>query len=295
MSRFKQHITSKRGGVNLSATVFLPVEGVSGDTLDSAPRQALCFVFMHPYSLLGGSQMNTIGLAKKIWHSGVAAISFDARGSGDSGGWGTIFQGSEVEDTVAVCEWAAAFVSENLVVCGSSAGACVAGSSLPRLGGEIASSSGSVDKDMRILAYIGIGYTFGFWASLLFGSHFKHVLGWEGRKLFIMGDHDEFTTVQKLHDVLETRSQGDTSMHIVEGVGHFELESPAFDGMIAQLCLKFVVDTCLSSGTTHSAASHLVSEQLRRELDAARLPAFTPVTKPSELGGGRRAGRTGCL
>ena len=114
-----------------------------------------------------------------------------------------------------VCEWAAANISRNLVVSGSSAGSCVAGSALPRLGekhkssskgenssngemegsserssnsiahtGQDESSAGgnAVDGSINILAYIGIGYTFGFWASVLFGGHFRNVLDWPVRR-----------------------------------------------------------------------------------------------------------------
>ena len=77
------------------------------ENVHKMPQQPLCVVLMHPYSLMGGSQMNTLGLAKQLHQVGVPAISFDARGSGDSSGSGTLFQNREVDDTVAV--WQATF------------------------------------------------------------------------------------------------------------------------------------------------------------------------------------------
>ena len=99
-----------------------------------------------------------------------------------------------------------------------------------------------------------------------------------------MGDRDEFTSVQKLHEVLSARSKGRTSIHIVEGGGHFELESPAFDGLMVQLMLKFMVDTFIRDD---AQLVSLVTPTIQRMIEV--VPEFTQISH-----GDANAEKRGC-
>lgn len=103
-------------------------------------------------------------------------------------------------------------------------------------GAPIAGSA--LDAVDAVEGYVAIGYVFGFWASVLFGGHFQKVLDSKKPKLFIMGTSDGFTTVAQLKGKLK-RAQGTAEMHLVDGVGHFELESPQYDASLAQLIAQF--------------------------------------------------------
>lgn len=86
--------------------------------------------------------------------------------------------------------------------------------------------------------YVAIGYVFGMWASVLFGSHFKKVLDSPKPKLFIMGTRDGFTTPKQLDQKLAL-AKGNNETYLFEGYGHFEIESPAFDEPLAKLVATF--------------------------------------------------------
>eukprot|EP00899_Mesostigma_viride_P016048 jgi/Mesvir1/24444/Mv13630-RA.1 len=95
---------------------------------------------------------------------GLAAITFDLRGVGKTNGKSTWTGLDEVADAEAVCNWAVGkpLEAKNILLAGSSAGACIAGSALERVEG--------------VAAYVGIGYPFGNSASLFFRRHFENVL-----------------------------------------------------------------------------------------------------------------------
>lgn len=104
-------------------------------------------------------------------------------------------------------------------------GAPVAGSALP--------------KCPHIKAYAAIGYVFGFWASILFGGHYQAVLQADVPRFFVMGDRDGFTSVRQLQQRLAT-ARGKCESHVVQGVGHFQLEMSGYDAELAALILQWL-------------------------------------------------------
>ena len=149
-------------------------------------NQSLCaqtVVTVHPWATLGGSEANTVGVARELAASGLRAITFQLAAS--SALWGILSTHSaEVAQVEAVCKWATDTYGGQLVLFGSSAGAPIAGSVLPRL--------------QTPATYIGLGYTFGRFAALGFGRHFGPLLRSDCPKLFIHGENDEFTSVPTL-------------------------------------------------------------------------------------------------
>jgi uncharacterized protein len=107
------------------------------------------------------------------------------------------------------------------------AGAPIAGSALREVPG--------------VVAYVGIGYVFGIWASVLFGGHYQAVLEAEVPKFFIMGDKDGFTSVKQL-EARVASCKGFTSSVIVPNVGHFELETDHYDVYITDIIIKWLTD-----------------------------------------------------
>jgi len=99
------------------------------------------------------------GIARELTDRGFTAVTFDMRGVQGSSGTMTLTGANEVKDVEAVCEWTHQKLNQDLVVLGSSAGAPIAGS--------------AVESFSFIKAYVGIGYVFGWWASIIFGSHYK--------------------------------------------------------------------------------------------------------------------------
>ncbi len=61
--------------------------------------------------------------------------------------------------------------------------------------------------------------------------------------LFIMGERDEFTSVDQLKQLAKgmkcegLNGGGIVGIEIVPGIGHFELESPGYNELIAQAVL----------------------------------------------------------
>lgn len=100
--------------------------------------------------------------------------------------------------------------------------------------------AGSALQHCRHLrAYVAIGYVFGIWASILFGSHYKAVLQADLPKLFIMGDRDGFTSGKQLQQRL-AGARGQCESHIVSGVGHFQLETADYDRELVAIILQWL-------------------------------------------------------
>ncbi|KAF3637214.1 putative transcriptional regulator ATRX-like [Capsicum annuum] len=104
-------------------------------------------------------------------------------------------------------------------------------------GAPIAGSA--VDQVEQIVGYVSIGYPFGLLASVLFGRHHKNILKSPKPKLFIMGTQDGFTTVKQLNNKLRS-SAGRVETHLIEGIGHFELEGPAYDSQMVIFIAEFL-------------------------------------------------------
>lgn len=188
------------------------------------------------WSILGGQASLMHGIARELTDCGLTAVTFDMRGVGGSSGSRTVRGAAEVEDVQAVVEWTHTKMRDeggdgNIVILGSSAGAPIAGSAL--------------DAFEFVRGFVGIGYVVGFFASIIFGCHYPPLIASRKPKLFILGTKDEFTSPAQLQGLLG-RMEGVRESHLVEGVGHFTLESPQFDALMADLTLKFVQKHCSS-------------------------------------------------
>ena len=113
----------------------------------------------------------------------------------------------------------------------------VCGNGLGFAGAPIAGSA--IARSPAIIAFVAIGYVFGWWASWIFGRHYATVLEGPIPKLFIMGDSDGFTTVKQLERNVR-RSRGDTESHIFPGVGHFQLEGECYDERVVEVMLAWL-------------------------------------------------------
>lgn len=143
-------------------------------------------VCVHPWSVLGGGEHNVQGIARMLAAKhGLVAVTFTLNSSGLC--WGTLSSHTrEVQHVTDVVQWVATTFGRKVCLFGSSAGAPMAGSCL---GSD------------HVVSLCVVGYTFGLLSSVAFGRHYKHVTGAnssEKPKLFIMGEHDEFTSVHKL-------------------------------------------------------------------------------------------------
>ena len=85
------------GSYRLGVSVVGPDSGA----VDTKPT----LVFVHPYTIMGGSSGNEIGKAALLAERGYACVVFDMRGAGDSGGSASFFFSDEVDDVCAVLDW----------------------------------------------------------------------------------------------------------------------------------------------------------------------------------------------
>ncbi|KAH8741691.1 hypothetical protein FG386_003665 [Cryptosporidium ryanae] len=194
-------------------------------------KENVMFVLVHPYGIMGGSSSNMLGMALSLADRGYGSIIFDHRGVKDSTGRKSFFGNSEVIDVVSICNDVKKKNDQlKIVLVGSSAGATIAGS--------------AVDECENIIGYVGIGYVFGFWPSLLFRQHFNKILFSSKHKLFILGSKDGFTSVECLNTVMKS-CKDPKSIDIIPDVGHFELESPYYDDLIGQKIDNFVKSSIL--------------------------------------------------
>ena len=125
----------------------------------------------------------------------------------------------------AVCEWARATYGGRILLLRSSAGAPVAGTALDRT---------------AAVGLIAIGYTFGALSAIAFRGHFGPVLRSPKPKLFLQGQCDEFTSPTQLEARLRD-ARGDNESFVFPNVGHFELEAPGYDGVVAGKVVSWVV------------------------------------------------------
>lgn len=203
-------------GVKLRARLFKPAD----------LARNMVIVLVHPYTILGGFQGLLRGIAAGLAEKGYQAVTFDMRGAGRSSGRPSLTGFAEIQDVIAVCKWVSDTLSpDGIVLVGSSAGAPIAGS--------------AVDKIDQVVGYASLGYPFGLTASILFGRHHEAILRSEKPKLFVMGTKDGFTSVKQLQNKLKSAA-GRVETHLIEGVGHFQMEGPAYDAQMVDLISTFV-------------------------------------------------------
>jgi len=229
-------------------------------------------VTVHPWATLGGGEHNTIGLAKCIttqcsnqkWRVITFTLESNPLWRGGTV-WGILSKHHyEVQQIVDVAKWAMEKYN-SIVLLGSSAGAPMAGTAMSQLLDEF-KTQGSAQPFVRhnIIAYIGVGYTFGNFASLGFGRHFTSITSpcniqlpcksnstvhssgkkWTPPKLFIMGENDEFTTVTQLKEMVQKMKRNCTCNRVdsvvVPNVGHFQLESPSYDPIVSKISISWL-------------------------------------------------------
>lgn len=209
-----------QGEVSLSLRLYKPPSSTS-----SSQGKGWTVVLVHQYSVLGGCQALLKGTATSLASKGFLCITFDMRGVKRSTGKSSWTGSSEVQDVIAVCNWAAQrSPAHRILLVGSSAGAPIAGS--------------AVDQVETVVAYVALGYPFGRLASILFGRHHKPILESNKPKLFVMGTSDGFTSVKQLEGKLKSAA-GRVETHLVPGVGHFQMEGPDYDEKMATLIADF--------------------------------------------------------
>ncbi|CAK8574427.1 unnamed protein product [Lathyrus sativus] len=207
-------------GVKLRTRLFKPGPNIN------IKNENFAIVLVHPYSVLGGSQGLLKGIASGLAQNGYTAVTFDMRGVGKSTGRPSLTGFAEVKDVVSVSNWVSHSLSiPKILLLGSSAGAPIAGS--------------AVDKIDQVIGYVSIGYPFGITASILFGRHHKGILESEKPKLFIMGTQDGFTSVKQLKNKVRSAA-GRVETHLIDGVGHFQMEGPDYDAYMVDLILNFI-------------------------------------------------------
>ncbi|KAK8935084.1 hypothetical protein KSP39_PZI013665 [Platanthera zijinensis] len=203
-------------GVKLSARLFNPADLKSDHAV----------VLVHPFTVLGGFQGLLRGIASGLAERGFRAVTFDMRGARRSSGRPSLTGFPEIEDVIAVCRWVSDSLSpRGIILVGSSAGAPIAGS--------------AVDKIEQVVGYVSLGYPFGWAASVLFGRHHEAILRSKKPKLFVMGTKDGFTSVKQLQNKLKS-STGRTETHLLDGVGHFQMEGPVYDALMVNLIVDFI-------------------------------------------------------
>ncbi|KAK1282739.1 hypothetical protein QJS10_CPB22g01478 [Acorus calamus] len=206
-------------GVKLHVRLFRP-------SSSSDRARNLVVVLVHPFTVLGGCQALLKGIALGLAGRGHVAVTFDMRGAGRSSGRASLTGFAEVRDVVAVCDWVVETLSpDGIVLVGSSAGAPIAGS--------------SVDKVDQVVAYVSLGYPFGFMSSILFGRHYPAILKSQKPKLFVMGTRDGFTSVKQLENKLRS-AEGRVETRLLEGVSHFQMEGPEYDARMTDLISEFI-------------------------------------------------------
>ena len=98
-----------------------------------------------------------------------------------------------------------------------------------------------------------VGYTWGWFAGIAFSRHFGAFLNSQKPKLLITGDADEFTSVKTLDSYVAKAAPGTLESIVVRGVGHFELESPQYDGHVAKYVLDWIQKTGLDAAVAACA------------------------------------------
>ncbi|XP_010943526.2 uncharacterized protein [Elaeis guineensis] len=213
-----ESVTVETGdGVKLRTRLFKPAADLAGN---------VAIVLVHPYTVLGGFQGLLRGIAAGLAEKGYPAVTFDMRGAGKSSGRPSLTGFTEIQDVIAVCNWVSRTLSpDGIVLVGSSAGAPIAGS--------------AVNKIDQVVGYVSLGYPFGLMASILFGRHHDAILRSTTPKIFVMGTKDGFTSVKQLQNKLKSAA-GRVETHLMEGVGHFQMEGPDYDAQMVDLISTFV-------------------------------------------------------
>jgi hypothetical protein len=80
----------------------------------------------------------------------------------------------------------------------------------------------------------------GFWSSLVFGWAYKYIEASTKAKLFVIGDKDEFTSVDQYEHRIKQLKGSRNELNIIKDKNHFEIESPVFDAPLSKWILDFI-------------------------------------------------------
>ena len=197
------------------------------NTKQQLPRDMM-LVFVHQWGILGGSGDLMKGIARNACILGLNSITFDLRGIGASSGRGSWCNSTEVKDVQAICDYVHKTFQKKVFLVGSSAGAPLSGACL--------------DYSDNIIGGAFIGYTWGFWASIVFGWAYSAIENSMKPKLFIVGDRDEFTSMTQYGYRMSTLKGNKNLMKLIKGKNHFEIEGPAYDKLVAEWIEEFIND-----------------------------------------------------
>jgi hypothetical protein len=185
-------------------TLFIPGRGLKLEAILREPRNKALrggAVLCHPHPAYGGTMENRVVFraAKAVLAAELAALRFNFRGAGASGG--AYDEGiGEKDDVVAAIDWLEAkYPRLPLVLIGFSFGSWV--------GLRVAC------KDFRIKAVVGLGLPLNFY-------DFDFLVENEKPSLYIVGTQDEFCPLEKL-DFLARRLPQTSSVHRIQGADHF--------------------------------------------------------------------------
>jgi alpha/beta superfamily hydrolase len=183
-------------------------------------------LFVHQYAKMGGCGQLMEGMAKRIASAGYTAVTFDLRGAGKSTGSCSYTNFIELNDVKAVVDHIVREMNRDVVIVGSSGGAALAGAAL--------------DYSDRIQAGLFIGYTWGWWASFLFGWAFEAIESSPKPKLFVVGDNDQFTSMALYEQKIPGLKGPVNEMKLIPGKDHFEIEQVTYDKKITEWLIEFM-------------------------------------------------------
>eukprot|EP01083_Nonionella_stella_P150797 480942_1 len=230
--RVQRFVTATVDSIKINGSVWWPTLSTSMNPrefkiVDDVNKPVLLFV--HQWSKMGGAGQLMEGMAYTMaLKNHYTAVTFDMRGAGDSSGVSTWSGSEEVNDVLSVAQWIKLNIAKPIVIIGSSAGAPIAGSAF----GDLTSN--------YMISGVFIGYPFGFLSSIIFGKHYSKITASHKPKLFIMGDSDGFTSVKQLKSYVKKCKGNINESYIEKDIGHFGLESPAFDDVVCELIHQFI-------------------------------------------------------
>jgi len=217
LSAFSVHAQKQEDVVEERIT--FPVGDITLEGLLSIPSQTpkIGAVVCHPHPLYGGEMHNNIlsALVDAFQAAGIATLRFNFRGVGNSGGSHDEGNG-EVDDVKAAVTYLLSRQAVPTVV--------VAGYSFGSMVGLRAGAD-----DTRVHKLIGVALPIGMRdASFLLNA--------KKPKLLISGDHDDYSPVPGLNDLIATLPDP-KSLVIVDGADHFFW---GLEGKVAKAAVEFL-------------------------------------------------------
>lgn len=122
-----EYATVEANDVALAVRIFRP-------PWDVERKRDVTVVMAHQYSVLGGCQALLKGTAAELARRGFTTLTFDMRGAGRSSGRPSLTGFAEVQDVIAVCQWATQHLdAQSILLVGNSAGNHISTNSLQNL------------------------------------------------------------------------------------------------------------------------------------------------------------------